>query len=278
MKPGRNARCPCGSGLKFKRCCEGKQAQPVSYSVVNDLGEGRAVGSVALNWGGSIGIAGAAGDKVAPQNFSMEISRSRNSDSPKPKVLNFASGMTGKPTISPDQILGDFSRIFVVDTNYPKEGWPKSITLTSVLLAEPHFEVPMPYLRLGAVGSFEFRNVTCEPERLGWMQALESIRRSPGYSASRKFLLLVDSQLGDLPAINARTQPILDDYLLPEGFTLAYASADTGREYVVNQLMHECDKLAKDMLRRIGEGLGEPTDLQPANSPHASHFRLWVHD
>jgi SEC-C motif-containing protein len=23
-KPGRNENCPCGSGLKFKRCCAGK--------------------------------------------------------------------------------------------------------------------------------------------------------------------------------------------------------------------------------------------------------------
>ncbi len=25
-KPGRNAPCPCGSGKKFKQCCEGKEA------------------------------------------------------------------------------------------------------------------------------------------------------------------------------------------------------------------------------------------------------------
>ena len=26
-KPGRNDPCPCGSGVKYKRCCEGKQAE-----------------------------------------------------------------------------------------------------------------------------------------------------------------------------------------------------------------------------------------------------------
>ncbi len=25
MEVGRNDRCPCGSGLKYKKCCEGKQ-------------------------------------------------------------------------------------------------------------------------------------------------------------------------------------------------------------------------------------------------------------
>jgi len=27
MKTGRNNQCVCGSGLKFKKCCESKQAQ-----------------------------------------------------------------------------------------------------------------------------------------------------------------------------------------------------------------------------------------------------------
>jgi SWIM/SEC-C metal-binding protein len=29
-KIGRNERCPCGSGKKFKKCCEGRQAPTVT--------------------------------------------------------------------------------------------------------------------------------------------------------------------------------------------------------------------------------------------------------
>jgi hypothetical protein len=31
MKTGRNEACPCGSGVKFKRCCLGKSAAVASY-------------------------------------------------------------------------------------------------------------------------------------------------------------------------------------------------------------------------------------------------------
>jgi hypothetical protein len=29
MKPGRNSACPCGSGKKFKSCCEGAEQRKV---------------------------------------------------------------------------------------------------------------------------------------------------------------------------------------------------------------------------------------------------------
>lgn len=31
MKIGRNALCPCGSGKKYKRCCQGKHASGDSF-------------------------------------------------------------------------------------------------------------------------------------------------------------------------------------------------------------------------------------------------------
>jgi hypothetical protein len=32
-RPGRNDRCPCGSGRKFKKCCLDKQARPVAHEI-----------------------------------------------------------------------------------------------------------------------------------------------------------------------------------------------------------------------------------------------------
>jgi hypothetical protein len=36
-KPGRNAPCPCGSGLKYKRCCEGKDIAAALDEALNSL-------------------------------------------------------------------------------------------------------------------------------------------------------------------------------------------------------------------------------------------------
>ena len=40
MKTGRNAPCPCGSGLKFKKCCIGKQDQLFEKWFEADLARG----------------------------------------------------------------------------------------------------------------------------------------------------------------------------------------------------------------------------------------------
>jgi hypothetical protein len=67
MSVSRNAPCPCGSGLKYKRCCFGKEQQVVSkkgrlylalYLVVTVvLGVGVGIG---FGWESGLGAAGAA--------------------------------------------------------------------------------------------------------------------------------------------------------------------------------------------------------------------------
>lgn len=37
-KPGRNDRCPCGSGRKYKQCCESKQARGKSRLLLITVG------------------------------------------------------------------------------------------------------------------------------------------------------------------------------------------------------------------------------------------------
>src|SRR3989344_4053181 len=42
MKVGRNDRCPCGSGKKYKRCCLGKEFGPVPDEVIQHFQKVRA--------------------------------------------------------------------------------------------------------------------------------------------------------------------------------------------------------------------------------------------
>lgn len=55
MKPQRNAPCPCGSGSKYKHCCEGKKTQqPIWLGVLIAL---VIVGAALIAWS-SIGHSG----------------------------------------------------------------------------------------------------------------------------------------------------------------------------------------------------------------------------
>lgn len=58
-KPGRNDACPCGSGRKFKRCCENKTANRRSGRMLMIVVGGLIVAAVAA------GIASFNGDRQA---------------------------------------------------------------------------------------------------------------------------------------------------------------------------------------------------------------------
>ena len=65
--------------------------------------------------------------------------------------------------------------------------------------------------------------------------------------------LIVDSDLGNIPLFNSRELPIFEGFYLPDHFTLLYASADTGSEYLPNALIRLCDKYASEKLKEIKE-------------------------
>ena len=61
--------------------------------------------------------------------------------------------------------------------------------------------------------------------------------------------IVVDSELGALQQYNKREKPLVQGFYLPPGFTLVYASADTGMEFIANQLIRICDKCASEVLK-----------------------------
>ena len=66
--------------------------------------------------------------------------------------------------------------------------------------------------------------------------------------------MIVDSDLNRLTAFNTRSEPIFDDFFLPDGVQLIYASADVGKEHVVNKVLSQADRGASAMLKKIRDG------------------------
>lgn len=276
-----NAKCKCGSGKKYKNCCGDPSRQKSAgarRTLLIDLGEQRAISGFSPTLNGEFHIIDEHGKRIAPASYWLETSRPRNSTSTKKKVLNFVNHADGHPMVNPDAILRSYDFVFCVDTNYPKEDGPKSLCLTLACLVHTDYKVFPPISGVYALSAFEFRQVTCPPERLGWKQSIETILRSEFYKTGMKLLLIVDAHLGDISDINQRKTAILDDFFLPEGFTLFYASADTGRAFAVSQIMKSCDKHAAELKQAIASGLGGTENLNAAGIPHASRFRLWTFD
>lgn len=86
-------------------------------------------------------------------------------------------------------------------------------------------------------------NRKIEPEN--WVCAIEKIKKEE--SNHKKIALIVDSELGNYEEYNNRTKPLINDFVLPENFTLIYASADYADEWT-NKMIRLCDKCASENL------------------------------
>lgn len=88
------------------------------------------------------------------------------------------------------------------------------------------------------------------PERYGWKKFIETIVRADDFNPEFIYGIVVDSELGLLPKINAREEPVFEDYFLPPNVSLIYGSADTGDDYFYNQLIRSTDRVASSALEK----------------------------
>ena len=77
MRVGRNEACPCGSGKKFKACCEGKQTRGVSRGLIALLG---AIGIVA-----AVGMVAAIRDNNDESKTTARPAATARNTTPKPQ-------------------------------------------------------------------------------------------------------------------------------------------------------------------------------------------------
>jgi hypothetical protein len=100
----------------------------------------------------------------------------------------------------------------------------------------------------------EFVDVVGDPERIGWLMAFRELRDRCFLAADARVGLIVDSSLGDIPALNAREAPICEGFFLPQGVQLIYASSDVGPEYGANKLIQMADRAARQVLDYLAAG------------------------
>ena len=122
----------------------------------------------------------------------------------------------------------------------------------------------------------ELRNVTGDPERVGWRFFCNAVMESPDYNSHLRIAILVDSSLDSLRDINARSSPVVGDWMLPANFTLLYASTDSATATIGNQLMRTTDSTGTRILQLIAQ-IPPNRNLHEA-PPGAgySHYRHWV--
>ncbi|MDQ3253853.1 MAG: hypothetical protein M3R15_08095 [Acidobacteriota bacterium] len=180
----------------------------------------------------------------------------------KQKVLNVTPQPSASTRMSLFSFLEEFDVLFAIDTNTRTINTDRhSVAAMSVLeiqnLTKTDGVLRKAKLNINMFGALiRGKNMPGNPENWMWKVAIEDgIKKLyPKYSDSLRIGLIVDSNLAVLPEYNARTEPIFESYFLPPNFTLVYATADGGAEYILNRLIRLCDKEADKQLKAIAEG------------------------
>ena len=77
--------------------------------------------------------------------------------------------------------------------------------------------------------------------------------------------MIVDSDLGNIPAYNARKKEFISGNLLPPSVQLIYASSDVGMESIANKALKTADSVSSQIISALRAGaisLG-PTEENP---------------
>ena len=146
--------------------------------------------------------------------------------------------------------LRAYEALISIDTNY-KQINSEILGVTGVLVwrndFDNHYACSCPFL-------VEINDPTIPAERLGWAYAIVNLIDLGVVDKESKIGLIVDAHLSEVEAINRRREPVVTGLMLPNCFTIIYASADTGGEFLANRMLKAADKVSSLTLSRIESG------------------------
>lgn len=245
-KIGRNSPCPCGSGKKYKKCCQHKKPRKQAVMVVSpeplrgfdyDKDKMELMG-LALD-----------GRRIKPD---VTFSQTHYiGESGKEKVLSRV-----QDKVIPNEgdlirhLSSSFDLIIAVDTNtkvIESEAVSVSGVIHCVVQATPdpgRYNVVFP-----SHGAILFRNCPSElpSEKFGWMTVMQNINRDP-LNRIKKYAIITDHDLGNHTLYNNKKLPIFRDFYLPDNFILMYGS-DRSQQNLLTYLIKQCDKKSADALK-----------------------------
>lgn len=179
----------------------------------------------------------------------VKYSTSYNRESNKEKLLNVLPCCNQQVSIDFNKnIINNFDHLCAIDTN-TRIIEKRKISITA------SYHVPgllrlykqrIPLLPLCAYLIVDI-NDEINPEVIGWHLFLKNNIKNDYFAGGRRLGLIVDCKLSNHDGINSHKIPYYRNHILPEYVTLIYASSDTGKEYLPNQLIAFCDKASRQV-------------------------------
>jgi hypothetical protein len=204
-----------------------------------------------------------------PASYRTEIFYER--DSGKDKVLLSATATETLPAFDPwEQILGQCSYLFAIDTNTRiLSGRRISYSLACALPTRLQ-ELPQKIQLRGLCAYALFETAPeVNPETVAWHIFLRRHILPANLPPQAVVGIVVDSELGRLPKINARTEPYYDKFFLPPSVMLIYASSDAATQTIPSEMIRYCDTMASQLF----DDLAPQLDRLPSPTNGDSNFK-----
>lgn len=248
-----------------------KTAIPTSMSIEFRLPEGSRASRASIRPDGSIVITDADGTEIVPEFMNREVFYQRPR---KPKVQTRWRLEGGLTSISGIPELAKYESLFAIDTatrsiNDERVSVAAFFAIRVLPEGDKFRIAPEPNLNI-----YEFRRAGGNPEMLAILKVANDVAGTPGLRQACRFAIVTDSELGAHDEINSRTKPIYGHHLLPSQFTLVYASADTGHEFL-KKLVLFCDRQADFYFRELARGAIEDKPLQPLTEDPTVEYRFY---
>jgi hypothetical protein len=164
------------------------------------------------------------------------------------QVKNYSGSLIKLPPT-----LNIYDKYFSIDTSY-KELGDNLLCATGCVIINHLID------KSGQIRSGETINISVsprliflaakgsKPERYGWMRVMQAFKDSQFYDEKLSFGVVVDSDLDELRKIENGEIELAPHFKLPSNFNLIYASADVGKENMLNALIAAADKVASNAL------------------------------
>lgn len=256
---------------KSKRSRSTPAPKPRASEIRVDFGRPQVISGMQAADDRTLTFFGEQGEVVRPVRIEVGSLYARPTKAPK--VLTRQPGVPGGIQLDLNQALLRFAFVIAVDTNMIAIDDKRVSISVAVLIRDIEIAGQRWDAKLVPQDAFEFHDAALPSERIGWWDAIRRFTAHPDIRGP--IAMVVDSELSALTALNARHQPILDGFYLPEGVHLVYGCADRStQEFVANAAIADCDRVASRLLDRLRKEGCSGAYLQAVDAPYA-RYRYW---
>ena len=245
-------------------------AKRVDLSLTIHLPDGHEADRVSVEKDGRVRVFDKAGKEIEPEQVERAVHYER------PKGIKYQTRSTVDKDYASVGGLEEIARLdsfIVIDTNSIEIDGTKvsaAFFIVCKLIAEKNgFRV---VTLDNCAHVYEFHNVPGNPELLAILKTAHDTIQSRGIPTQDKIGFVTDSEIRSHEAISKLETPIYAQHNLPNGFSLIYASEETGRE-LINKLIRFCHKKSTKYLNRLKEGAFLKTGLACLEEDQSVFFR-----